>query len=260
MSIGLLGQKVGCTQLYTETGEVIPVTVMQLGPCHVLQIRNNERDGYEAIQLGFGDKSRGRASKSERGHVALIESKRRKLRTNAGATLPARADCEPKKFIREFRIPTGGYEVGQEVTVDVFDEVVSVDVTAISKGSGYTGVMKRHNFAGQRATHGVKKCHRHLGSSGCSAFPSRTQKGKRMPGQYGADKVTVRNQKVVLVDKENSLLVIRGAVPGPKGGYVTIRPTNIQPVPKSNQWRVVKKETAKKVEVGEVVSDVAEKS
>ncbi|MDR1480867.1 MAG: 50S ribosomal protein L3 [Planctomycetaceae bacterium] len=257
MSIGLLGQKVGCTQLYTDTGEVIPVTVMQLGPCHVLQIRNNERDGYEAVQIGFGDKSRSRASKSERGHVALIESKRRKS-LGAGVTLPARANCEPKKFVREFRIPSSDYEVGQELTVDVFNDVISVDVTAISKGSGYAGVMKRHNFAGQRASHGVKKCHRHLGSSGCSAFPSRTQKGKKMPGQYGADKVTIRNQKVVLVDKENSLLVIRGAVPGPKGGYVTIRPTNIQPVPKSNQWRITKKETVPKVEMVEnVVSEVA---
>jgi large subunit ribosomal protein L3 len=243
MSIGLLGQKIGCTQLYTETGEAIPVTVIQVGPCHVIQIRNNERDGYEAIQIGFGDKSRNRASKSERGQVALIESKRRKKQTTAGAAPSQRADCEPKKFIREFRIPVSGYEIGQELKVDVFDNVISVDVTAISKGSGYTGVMKRHNFGGQRASHGVKKCHRHLGSSGCSAFPSRTQKGKKMPGHYGADKITIRNQKVVLVDKENNLLAIRGAIPGPKGGYVTIKPTNIQPVPKSNHWRITKKES-----------------
>jgi large subunit ribosomal protein L3 len=241
MSIGLLGQKIGCTQLYTETGEVIPVTVVQLGPCHVLQIRNNEQDGYEAVQLGFSDKARTRARKTERGHVAQIESKRRKVRLSAGITLPARAGCEPKKFIREFRIPISGYEVGQKITVDAFDGVISVDVTAISKGSGYTGVMKRHNFSGQRASHGVKKCHRHLGSSGCSAFPSRTQKGKKMPGQYGADKVTIRNQSVVLIDKENNLLVIRGAIPGPKGGYVTVKPTNYKPAPKTNRWKMTKK-------------------
>ncbi|MDR2172086.1 MAG: 50S ribosomal protein L3 [Planctomycetaceae bacterium] len=251
MSIGLLGQKIGCTQLYTETGEVIPVTVVQLGPCHVLQIRNNERDGYEAVQIGFGDKSRNRAAKSERGHVALIESKRRKAKINAGITLSPRADCEPKKFIREFRIPVTGYEVGQVITVDVFNETLAVDVTAISKGSGYAGVMKRHNFSGQRASHGVKKCHRHLGSSGCSAFPSRTQKGKKMPGHYGADKVTIRNQKIVLVDKENNLLVIRGAIPGPKGGYVTVKPTNIQPAPKTNKWKITKKENTDKVETSE---------
>ncbi|MDR0390588.1 MAG: 50S ribosomal protein L3 [Planctomycetaceae bacterium] len=248
MSIGLLGQKIGCTQLYTETGEVIPVTVVQLGPCHVLQIRSNERDGYEAVQIGFGDKLRNRAAKCERGHVAPIESKRRKSRLNAGIVLPAKADCEPKKFVREFRVPTSGYEVGQKLTVDVFDDVISVDVTAISKGSGYAGVMKRHNFSGQRASHGVKKCHRHLGSSGCSAFPSRTQKGKRMPGHYGADKVTIRNQNVVLVDKENNLLVIRGAVPGPKGGYVTVKPANYKPAPKVNQWKMTKKEVAEVAE------------
>jgi large subunit ribosomal protein L3 len=126
------------------------------------------------------------------------------------------------------------------LTVDVFDQVNSVDVTAISKGCGYTGVMKRHNFGGQRATHGVKKCHRHLGSAGCCAFPSRTMKGRSMPGQYGADQVTIRNQKVVLIDKENNLLVIRGAVPGPKGGYVRIKPTNTLPTPKSNPWKLSK--------------------
>jgi large subunit ribosomal protein L3 len=124
------------------------------------------------------------------------------------------------------------------LTVDVFENVVSVDVTAISKGCGYSGVMKKHNFHGQRASHGVKKCHRHLGSSGCCAFPSRTMKGRPMPGQYGADQVTVRNQKVVLIDKENNLIVIRGAVPGPKGGFVRVNPTNMLPAPKANPWKL----------------------
>jgi len=238
MSIGLLGTKVGCTQLYTETGEVIPVTVIQVGPCNVLQLRTTEKDGYEAVQVGFLDKKRSRASKSERGHVAAIESKRRKKRTAAGEEIAPKADCEPKKFIKEFRIPTEGYAIGQELTVDVFDEVNSVDVTAISKGCGYCGVMKRHNYAGQRASHGVKKCHRHLGSSGCCAWPSRTMKGRPMPGQQGNEQVTVRNQKVVMIDKENNLLVIRGAVPGPKGGYVRVKPTNMLPVPKANPWKL----------------------
>jgi large subunit ribosomal protein L3 len=240
MSIGLLGQKVGCTQLYTETGEVIPVTVIQAGPCNVLQLRTTKKDGYEAVQIGFQDKARHRAKKSERGHVAAIESKRRKQRAAAGETIAPKADCEPKKFIKEFRIPTEGFTIGQELTVGVFEEVNSVDITAISKGCGYAGVMKRHNFSGQRATHGVKKCHRHLGSAGCCAFPSRTMKGRSMPGQYGADQVTVRNQKVVMIDKENNLLVIRGAVPGPKGGYVRIKPTNMLPVPKANPWKLPK--------------------
>jgi len=238
MSIGLLGQKVGCTQLFTETGVAIPVTLIQVGPCSVLQLRNVKRDGYEAIQIGFKDKSRKRASKSERGHVALIESKRKKKRAEAGIEGAPKANCEPKSFIKEFRMPTEGFMVGQELTVEVFDSVIAVDVTAISKGCGYSGVMKRHNFSGQRASHGVKKCHRHLGSSGCSAYPSRTQKGKKMPGQYGADKVTVRNQKVVMIDKENNLLVIRGAVPGPNGGYVTVKPTNRLPAPKTNPWKL----------------------
>ena len=240
MSIGLLGRKVGCTQLYTETGEVIPVTVIQAGPCNVLQLRTTKKDGYEAVQVGFQDKARSRASKSERGHVAAIESKRRKQRIAAGVEIAPKADCEPKKFIKEFRVPIEGFTIGQELTVDVFEDVASVDVTAVSKGCGYAGVMKRHNFSGQRATHGVKKCHRHLGSAGCCAWPSRTMKGRPMPGQYGVDQVTIRNQKVVMIDKENNLLVIRGAVPGPKGGYVRVKPTNMLPLPKSNPWKLSK--------------------
>ncbi|MGL6196265.1 MAG: 50S ribosomal protein L3 [Thermoguttaceae bacterium] len=240
MGIGLLGQKVGVTQLYTETGEVIPVTVIQVGPCHVLQLKSQQRDGYEAVQLGFKDLPRRLASKSQRGHVAKIESKRQKAHAAAGIEVLPKADCEPKRHIKEFRVSIEGYQVGQEICVDLFDDVLSVDVTATSKGSGYSGVMKRHNFAGQRATHGVKKCHRHLGSTGCSAFPSRVPKGKKMPGQYGNDKVTIRNQKVVLVDKENNLLLIRGAVPGPSGGLVTIKPTNFLPAPKTNKWRLDK--------------------
>ncbi len=238
MGIGLLGQKLGMSQLYTEQGEVIPVTVIQAGPCCVLQVKTMERDGYEAVQLGYKDKPRRLARKSERGHVANIDSKRQKAAVAAGVEVAKKADCEPKRFIREFRVPVEGFEVGQNYDVEVFNDVVAVDVTARSKGRGYAGAMKRHNFSGQRATHGVKKCHRHLGSTGCSAYPSRTPKGKRMPGHYGNAKCTVRNQKVVVVDKENNLLVIRGAVPGPVGSYVAIRPTNKLPAPKHNKWRL----------------------
>lgn len=238
MGIGLLGQKLGMSQLYTEQGEVIPVTVIQAGPCCVLQVKTMERDGYEAVQLGYKDKPRRLARKSERGHVANIDSKRQKAAVAAGVEVSKKADCEPKRFIREFRVPVEGFEVGQNYDVEVFNDVVAVDVTARSKGRGYAGAMKRHNFSGQRATHGVKKCHRHLGSTGCSAYPSRTPKGKRMPGHYGNAKCTVRNQKVVVVDKENNLLVIRGAVPGPIGSYVAIRPTNKLPAPKHNKWRL----------------------
>jgi len=238
MGIGLLGQKLGMSQLYTEQGEVIPVTVIQAGPCCVLQVKTMERDGYEAVQLGFKDKPRRLARKSERGHVANIDSKRQKAAVAAGVEVAKKADCEPKRFIREFRVPVEGFEVGQNYDVEVFNDVVAVDVTARSKGRGYAGAMKRHNFSGQRATHGVKKCHRHLGSTGCSAYPSRTPKGKRMPGHYGNAKCTVRNQKVVVVDKENNLLVIRGAVPGPVGSYVAIRPTNKLTAQKHNKWRL----------------------
>ncbi len=238
MGIGLLGQKIGMSQLYTEQGEVIPVTVIQAGPCCVLQVKTLERDGYEAVQLGYKDKPRRLARRSERGHVANIDSKRQKAAAASGAELSKKAGCEPKRFVREFRMPVEGFEVGAVYDVEVFNDVFAVDVTANSKGRGTAGVMKRHNFSGQRATHGVKKCHRHLGGTGCSSYPSRTLKGKRMAGHYGNAKCTVRNQKVVVIDKENNLLVIRGAVPGPTGAFVTVRPTNKLPAPKHNKWRL----------------------
>jgi large subunit ribosomal protein L3 len=234
MAKGILGRKVGMTQVYDESGRAIPVTVVQAGPCHVLQVRTNERDGYEAVQLGYLDKKRpkgersrqSQASRAERGHVASIGSKRSKRRAAAGVEVSPKADCEPKRFIREFRGPADGYEVGQEVTVAVLDGVSRVDVTGTSKGRGYTGVMKRHNFAGQRASHGVKKCHRHAGGTGMSAWPSRLVKGRRMAGQYGNARVTARNLSVVKVDAENHLILVRGAIPGPNGGFLVVSETN----------------------------------
>lgn len=226
MAKGILGRKVGMTQIFGDAGEVIPVTVIEAGPCDVLQIRTLERDGYEAVQLGFADKPRRLASRSDRGHVAKLESKRSKKRTSAGVELLPRADCEPKRFIRELRGPAGELAVGAKVAVGVFDGVKAVDVTATCKGRGFAGAIKRHNFSGQRATHGVKKCHRALGGTGASAFPSRVMKGKRMAGQMGNIKTTVRNQKVVKIDAENNILLVRGAVPGPNGGFVIIRETN----------------------------------
>ena len=226
MAIGILGRKVGMTQLFDEAGQVVPVTVIQAGPCDVLQVRTVERDGYEAIQLGFADKPRRLASRSVRGHVAKLESNRSKKRSSAGVELLAKADCEPKRFIREIRGPVGELAVGGQVKVDALVNVSAVDITGISKGRGFSGAIKRHNFSGQRATHGVKKCHRALGGTGASAFPSRVVKGKRMPGQYGNATLTVRNQMIVKVDTENNLLLIRGAVPGPNGGFVVIRETN----------------------------------
>jgi len=226
MAIGLLGRKVGTTQIFDEAGHVVPVTVIEAGPCHVLQVRTADRDGYEAVQLGFADKPRRLAIRSQRGHVAKLDSKRTKRRTAAGDELLPKADCEPKRFVREIRGTADGVAVGQELGVTIFTDIKSVDITGTSKGRGTAGVMKRHNFAGQRATHGVKKCHRKPGSIGRSAFPSRVQKGHPMAGRYGNAKSTMRNIKVVRVDAENNLLLVRGAVPGPNGGFVVIRKTN----------------------------------
>jgi large subunit ribosomal protein L3 len=211
MRVGLLGRKVGMTQIYREDGSVVPVTVLECGPCTVLQVRTPERDGYSAVQLGFDDKKRKSATQAERGHARK-----------------AGADVEPKRFVREIRQdgPVDGVDLGQTLTVEVFNEIKSVDVTGTSKGRGYAGVMKRHGFRGLRATHGVKRMHRHPGSSGPSADPSRTRKGIRKPGHMGVDRVTVRNLKVERVDLQNNLLLIRGAVPGPNGGYLVIRQTN----------------------------------
>ena len=226
MNVGLLGQKVGMTQIFDESGKVVPVTVIQAGPCTILQLRTPERDGYEAVQVGFRDMPRRLAIRSRRGQVAKLESKRSRKRTGAGVELLPKADCEPQRFVREFRAATEGYQVGQKLTVEILADVKSVDVTGTSKGRGTAGVMKRHNFSGQRATHGVKKCHRHGGSTGQNTSPARVFKGKRMAGRYGNERSTSRNLQVVRIDTENNLVLVRGGVPGPNGGYLMIRGTN----------------------------------
>ena len=226
MSPSILGRKVGMTQVFLEDGTVVPVTVVQAGPCQVLQVRSVDRDGYQAVQLGFEDKPRRLARRSERGHVAKLESRRQKKRAAAGVEVVPKAGCEPQRFVREFRGESGDLEVGATVTVAQFEGVSRLDVTGTSKGRGFAGVMKRHNFAGQRATHGVSKVHRHAGGTGASAAPSRLFKGRRMAGQYGNAKSTVRNLELVRVDTENNLLLIRGAVPGPNGGFVAVCETN----------------------------------
>ncbi len=209
MNVGLLGRKVGMTQIYQEDGTAVPVTVVQCGPCTVLQVRTAERDGYHALQLGFMDKKRKSATQAERGHARKVEA-------------------EPKRFVRELRQegPADGISAGQVLTVEVFNDIKAVDVVGTSKGRGYSGVMKRHGFKGLRASHGVKRMHRHPGSSGPSADPAHTRKGIRKPGQYGNARVTARNLKVVRVDAANNLLLVRGAVPGPNGGFVMVRQTN----------------------------------
>jgi len=208
MRVGLLGRKVGMTQIYEANGTAVPVTVLECGPCTVLQVRTEERDGYHALQLGFDDRKRKTATQAERGHARKV-------------------NAEPKRYVREIR-QEGPADVseGQTLTVEVFNEIKNVDVIGTSKGRGYSGVIKRHGFKGLRASHGVKRMHRHPGSSGPSADPAHTRKGIRKPGQYGNARITVRNLKVVRVDPTNNLLLIQGAVPGPNGGYLTIRQTN----------------------------------
>lgn len=224
MPVGLLGRKIGMTQVY-DGEDLVPVTVIEAGPCVVLQLRSVERDGYAAVQIGFDDKPRRKASRSQRGHVVKLGSKRQKKMAEAGVEAPPKAGCEPKRYVREFRTDgeEHGLQVGQQLTVDVFEEAPFVDVVGKTKGRGFSGPMKRHNFSGQRASHGVKRVHRHAGSIGMSADPSRVLKGTRMAGQYGNDRVTVQHLKVVRVDKENNMLLVKGAVPGPNGGYLMIR-------------------------------------
>ena len=223
---GLLGRKVGMTQIFDANGAVVPVTVIEAGPCPVTMVRSPERDGYSAIQIGFLDKPRRLASRAVRGQVAKLDSRRSKRVAAAGGDIAAKADCEPKRFVRELRGVYEGVAVGQVLTVDVFEGIEFVDVTGLTKGRGTAGVMKRHGFKGQRASHGVKKVHRHQGGTSMNTSPARVFKGKRMAGRYGNERSTMRNVKLVRVDREGNLLLVRGAVPGPVGGYVIVRQTN----------------------------------
>lgn len=223
---GLLGRKIGMTQIFGEDGKVIPVTVIEAGPCPVLSVRTVDRDGYSAVQLGFRDKPRRLASRAVRGQVANLEGRRSRRLAEAGATIAAKAGCEPQRFVRELRGTYEGVDVGQVLTVDLFEGVDFIDVTGTTKGRGTAGVMKRHGFKGQRATHGVKKVHRHAGGTSMNTSPARVFKGKKMAGRYGHERSTMRNVRLVRIDREGNLLVVRGAVPGPNGGYVVVRQTN----------------------------------
>jgi large subunit ribosomal protein L3 len=223
----LIGRKVGMTQVFDADGTVVPVTVIEAGPCKVLRLRSLERDGYSALQVGFLDKPRRLASRSVRGQVAHLESKRSQRKAEAGVVSLPKPDCEPKRFVREFRGTSEGIEVGQDLSVEVFEGVARVDVTGTTKGRGTAGVMKRHGFKGQRASHGVKKVHRHQGGTSMNTSPARVFKGKRMAGRFGNERSTMRNLKVVRVDKENHLLLVRGAVPGPNGAMVVVQQTNL---------------------------------
>jgi large subunit ribosomal protein L3 len=232
MPLGLLGTKVGMTQIYDAAGKIAPVTIIELGPCPVLLVRTQERDGYHAVQLGFRDKKREKATRPERGHVSsAFEGKRRRARAAAGVALPPKPECEPQRYVREFRLEAASdLAVGAVLKAEqVFKDVPEVDVIGTTKGRGFTGVVKRHNFGGLRGSHGVKKGNRQHGSIASNASnrgSGRPKKGIRMAGQDGNERVTVRNLTVVRIDADNNLLLVKGAIPGPNGGLVMVRPTN----------------------------------
>lgn len=208
MALGLIGRKLGMTQIYTEEGELVPATVLQAGPCTVVQLRTEASDGYSALQLGFGVQKPQRVSKALREHC---------LKAEKGVF----------RVLREFRLDGGEseYTRGQEISVDEFFNAGDlVDVSGISKGRGFAGVIKRHGFAGFPASHGTHEVFRHGGAIGNRSFPGRVFKGKRMAGQFGNERVTIQNISILSVRPDEHTLVVRGAIPGPKGGLVSIRP------------------------------------
>ena len=226
------------TQVYDGDGNIVPVTAIEAGPCTILQVRTQERDGYQAVQMGFDDKPRRLASRAERGHVAKLESKRSKALATKGGEPLAKAGCEPVRYIREFRLGKGDaeYAVGQQVTLEAFNEIKFVDVVGKNKGRGHAGVMKQWNFSGLGASHGVQRHHRAGGSVGSHAadrgHSGKIKKGKKMAGRWGNERITVRNLKVVRVDLENNLILVNGSVPGPNGAYVMV--TKTTKLPKKN--------------------------
>ena len=202
----IVGEKLGMTQVFDAESRAIPVTVIKAGPCHVVQIKTKARDGYDAVQISFGEVKANNVNKPQAGHFA-------------------NAQVAPARHLFEIRVDsTEGFELGQELTVaETFVAGTKADVTGISKGKGFQGVMKRHNFSGQGAAHGNHKKHRAPGSIGACATPARVFKGMRMAGRMGSDRTTTLNLDVVGVDAERGLLLLGGAVPGPKGAVVVVR-------------------------------------
>ena len=205
MAKGILGKKVGMTQVFNEAGQAVPVTVIEAGPCVVVQVKTPQRDGYSAVQIGFGEKRERLFNKPQRGHFA-------------------KAGVRPLRYLRELRVEDpGAYKVGQEIKVDIFAKGERVDVTGTSKGRGFAGGIKRHGFKRGPMAHG-SKYHRRPGSLAAKG-PARVFKGRKLPGHYGVERVTVQNLEVVAVDPEHNLLAVKGAVPGPRGGLLLVKPT-----------------------------------
>ena len=209
MKKAILGKKIGMTQIFVDDGRLVPVTVVEAGPCTVTQVKTVANDGYEAVQVGFGELTEQRAkkllNKPEQGHFA-------------------KAGVAPARHLREFRFDDcDAYSVGDVLKADIFEAGAKVDVTGTSKGKGYAGVIKRWNFGRLKETHGSGPVARHGGSMGACSSPSRVWKGKKMAGHLGAEKVTVKNLTLVKIDAENNLIAIKGAIPGANGGYVVIR-------------------------------------
>lgn len=223
MKKAILAEKVGMTQIFGENGVLTPVTVLKAGPCTVTQVKTVENDGYEAVQVGFGEKKEKVVTKDGSG--------KKVIRNAHGATKAEvghvkKAGTTPKQFIKEFRFDNAAdYTVGEStITVDIFAEGDKVDVTARSKGKGYAGGLKRHGLKSGPSGHG-SKYHRHAGSNGSATTPGRVMKGKKMPGHMGCEQVTVQNLEIVKVDAENSVILVKGSVPGPKKSLVVIKET-----------------------------------
>ncbi len=204
MTKAIIGKKIGMTQIFDEAGKVIPVTVVEAGPCVVVQKKTVENDGYSAVQCGFGDIREKLVNKPVKGHFA-------------------KADVALKRTLKEFRLDNAeSYNVGDVLKADTFEVGDIVDVSGTSKGKGFQGTIKRNNNARLKETHGTGPVHRHAGSMGACSSPSRIFKGKALPGHMGAEKVTVQNLEIVKIDVENNLIAVKGAIPGPKNGIVTI--------------------------------------
>ena len=220
MKKAILSTKIGMTQIFSEDGTLTPVTVLQAGPCVVTQVKTVENDGYEAVQVGFVDKKDKIVNKDKSGKKEIVH---RHGVTKAEQGHFAKAGVSGKRFVREFKLENAGeYQLAQEIKVDIFEAGDKIDATAISKGKGFQGAIKRHNQHRGPMTHG-SKYHRHAGSNGAASDPSKVFKGKKMPGQMGHVKVTVQNLEVVRVDAEKNLLLVKGSVPGPKKSLVTIK-------------------------------------